>query len=101
MKSKFPNIYNLANLKEVTVRQQIGEHEGHEGWDLKLRRNLNDWKMEDVATLLRKLENVHVGLVFEEDKRVWSKTSKGVFLVCSFYNSLGEESPRFTLWKFL
>lgn len=70
LKDMFPNIYNLAILKEGTVRQHMGEHEGHEGWDLKLRRNLNDREMKEVTTLLRKLENVHVGSVFEEDKRV-------------------------------
>lgn len=96
LKNMFLNIYTLVNLKEETVRYHMGE-QGHTGWDLKLRRNLNDWEMEKVASLLYKLEKVKLGSEIEEDRRVWSKNLKGVFSVCSYHKSLEEESPRFTL----
>lgn len=101
LKSRFPNIYNLTNLKEGMVRQHMEEQARYTGWDLKLRRNLNEWEIEEMASLLYKLEKVKLGSETEEDRRVWSKSLKGVFSVCSYYKSLEEDSPQFTLWRFL
>lgn len=49
-------------------------------WNLRPRRNVNDWELEEVSMLLELLEGYHLGSC-EEDERVWLLDMDTGFLV--------------------
>lgn len=58
--SQAPNIFRLTRDKDAKVAD-CWIPRGVEGnWNLNLRRNLNDWEMEEMAALMGIVENHHL-----------------------------------------
>uniref|UniRef100_M1DJF6 CCHC-type domain-containing protein n=1 Tax=Solanum tuberosum TaxID=4113 RepID=M1DJF6_SOLTU len=70
-----------------------------QGWNLHLRRNLNDWEMGNIVAFHDTLAQFS-NLTREEDKVVWKIGSKGVFSVKSAYKDLNQSNSndRMELW---
>ena len=72
---------------------------GKDGWNLHLRRNLNDWKMGNIVAFHDTMAQFS-NLTREEDKVVWKIGSKGAFTVNSAYKDLNRSNSndRMELW---
>ncbi|WMV38316.1 hypothetical protein MTR67_031701 [Solanum verrucosum] len=79
----FPELYNLSQAQDATV----AELWTGPGWNLHLRRNLNDWEMTFVAAFLNTVPQ-NLNLTEERDSLVWKVDSKGIFTVKSAYKDL-------------
>ena len=88
-------IFSLSLQHNATMAEMwIGQ-----GWNLHLRRNLNDWGMGNTVAfhdIMAQFSN----LTREEDKVVWKIGSKGVFRVNSAYKDLNHSNSndRMELW---
>ncbi|WMV41678.1 hypothetical protein MTR67_035063 [Solanum verrucosum] len=88
------SIRNLWPLFLSRIRYQVGQ-----GWNLHLRRNLNDWEMGNIVAFHDTMTQFS-NLTREEDKVVWKIGSKGVFSVKSAYKDLNQSNSndRMELW---
>ena len=70
-----------------------------QGWNLHLRRNLNDWEMGNIVAFHDTMAQFS-NLTWEEEKVVWKIGSKGVFSVNSAYKDLNHSNSndRMELW---
>ncbi|XP_059277663.1 uncharacterized protein LOC132031768 [Lycium ferocissimum] len=100
LKVKFPALFVLSQKRHATVAEMwTGQ-----GWDLDLRRHLNDWEMEMVAEFHSTMA-AFINLTGERDTLEWKKDGKGIFTVNSAYkdlnvSSLQEEGwPWKMIWK--
>lgn len=77
----FLNLYNLAEGKSDSIKSHMIRSRVLCSWNVRLRRNLNDWEIEDMRSLLDILENGSVGSSELEDDRVWvPDVQKGFFV---------------------
>lgn len=76
MQDRFPNLMKVCRNPKI----KVVECWSNRGWNFKFRRNLNDWKMERVSSLLNEVE-IFVGTTIEPDKLRWRHTTKGSFSV--------------------
>lgn len=80
LRNSFPHLYTLSSQKNARVSHVWSQ----QGWDLVFRRALNDWEIEEVASLLEVL-NSHPTLSMRSDKPRWKLHIKGVFTEKSCY----------------
>ncbi|OVA00061.1 Reverse transcriptase zinc-binding domain [Macleaya cordata] len=76
---------------------------GNAGWDLSLRRDLNDWEFDELSNILAELDQVTLNRE-ADDELVWKPGIDGSFSVSSFYEILSGvskiERPVFKIiWK--
>lgn len=73
-----------------------------ETWDLQLRRNLNDWELEIIASFHNTMAEFNF-LNMEEDRLLWQKDSTGMFSVSSAYKELNtsEAKEKYWPWKMI
>nr|XP_016506791.1 PREDICTED: uncharacterized protein LOC107824519 [Nicotiana tabacum] len=94
VKDQFSDFYNLS----LRHNGAIADFYTSQGWNLSLRRNINDWEMERVGLLLQMLSNA----VLDHNKMdsiSWKSHSKGIFSVKSCYNMLGFSNSELWPWK--
>ncbi|XP_021889826.1 uncharacterized protein LOC110808596 [Carica papaya] len=47
LKDRFPNIYNIACERDILVKKEYESGSWGRGWNLQVKRNLKDWKVEE------------------------------------------------------
>lgn len=93
LKLLFPEFYALSRLPKATVEELwTGQ-----GWNLQLRRHLNDWELGDIEAFHKTMAELNK-LTASEDKAVWKPGNKRVFSVSSAYKSLGYSEARPNPW---
>lgn len=85
LKDTFPRIYAVARNKE-RVKKAYEAVGGGWAWNVLIKRNLQDWELEEYVNLLLCLSSFK--LVEHKDKRVWKIDKKRGFSVKSFYDFL-------------
>lgn len=68
----FPDIFDLPLHKDKTVAEMWSP----QGWDLSLRRNLNDWEVCRLVEFFKRLESFQ-GLKEGEDCLRWTEHNRG------------------------
>ena len=87
LKQSFPDLNTLSYQQNATVADMwTGQ-----GWNLQLRRNLNDWEMGNIVAFHDTMAQFS-NLTREEDKVVWKIGSKRVFSVKSAYKDLNHSN---------
>lgn len=82
----FSEVFALAKLKSGLVFYHMVRENGQVAWDLYLRRQVNDWEMLALSSLMIRLDRVIVGGEIEVDRRIWQPCSTENFSVQSMYN---------------
>lgn len=70
-------------MKEHMVRSRV-----FCSWNIKPRRNLNDWEIEEMGRLLEVLERAEIGDEGTRDELCWSLDEEKGFTVKSMYTAL-------------
>lgn len=96
LSSIFPDLFNPTEGKSDSVKNHMIRSRAFCTWNVRLRRNLNDWEIDDMGRLLDILENCSLGNSELEDERVWVPDAQNGFLVRSIYLAMThEDSPQF------
>jgi hypothetical protein len=82
----FPGLYSLASNKEASIANNYDLMSGSHQWNVSFLRSLNDWEVEDLASLYSLLYSYKLG--GGADKIWWVPNRKGKFEVSSFYDIL-------------
>ncbi|WMV19161.1 hypothetical protein MTR67_012546 [Solanum verrucosum] len=83
LKQLFPDLHLLSFQQQATAAKMWT----CQGWNLQLRRNLNDWEVERIGTLYNTLAPFN-NLTGEEDTTIWKVGNKGAFTVNSEYRNI-------------
>jgi hypothetical protein len=86
LKEVFPGLYSLASNNEAFIVDNYDLLSRSHQWNVSFLRSLNDWEVEDLASLYSFLYSYKLG--GEADKIWWILNKKGKFEVSSFYNIL-------------
>jgi len=93
MKQLHLELYVLCQQQQATVATMwTGQ-----GWNLFLRRHLNDWEIEKVIALQNSVDNFS-NLTEEKDSLVWQSDIHGKFSVNSAYRALNKTADQETDW---
>lgn len=82
----FLRIFNIAQTTKMTVEEAYRVLNGNIVCCINLKRNLNDWEIEEFEDLLKCLEAQLIS--DRNDQVVWKLEKNGKFSVSSFYNYL-------------
>ncbi|XP_060190615.1 uncharacterized protein LOC132619869 [Lycium barbarum] len=93
LKQLYPDLYTLCFQQQATV----AELWTRQGWNLHLRRHLNDWEMERIAAFYSTVDQFN-NLIGERDTMVWKIDNKCLFTVNSAYRDLNTSNNQ-ELWK--
>lgn len=84
----FLSCFNLARSKFGMVLEHMIRSRMLCSWDLKPRKNLNNWEIEEMGWLLGILDPVQVGDPKSEDEMIWTRDEEGGFSVKTTYEEL-------------
>jgi hypothetical protein len=93
----YPGLYNLASNKEAFIADNYDLMSGSSQWNISFVRSLNDWKVDDLASLYSLLYSYN--LDGGDDKMWWVPNRKGKFEVKSFYFILNSAVSFLFPWK--
>ncbi|WMV23794.1 hypothetical protein MTR67_017179 [Solanum verrucosum] len=100
MKQQHPELFALSQQQHATVAMMwTGQ-----GWNLFLRRHLNDWEMKRIAEFYNSVADFN-NLNGGEDRLEWNKDRNGKFSINSAYKELnsavvkGKDWPWKMIWK--
>lgn len=93
MNQIFPKIFSLSPCKEGSIKDYMIRPRSFRSWDMHLRKNLNEWEVEDMARLLGILDGCRLGDKEMMDERVWVLDEKKCFSVKSFNEVLSSLPP--------
>lgn len=82
LKEEAPRMFSLAIDKQALVASYWNSWVDSNGWNVPLRRYLNDWEIDQMARLIDVVEHSHP-CDDREDKRIWFPSKNGVFSVKS------------------
>ena len=100
LKDVFPNLFRLAVNKDWWVFDAWEEGGEVGSWNPLFSRHFNDWEMEEVESLLRKLHPLVLNRDVE-DVLSWKNSKKGSFSVRSLYCSLTKGSSEPFPWSII
>ena len=83
LKDRFPDIFTLAKHQQKAVAEMWTQ----QGWDLNLKRNLNDGKIPRILELFKFRENFQ-GTQTGEDYLWWQGHNKGSYKVKKGYKQI-------------
>lgn len=89
----FSSCFSLAQSKYGSVAEHMIRSRVFCSWDLKPKRNLNDWEIEEMGRLLDVLNSYTVGDLELEDEMIWIQDEEGGFSVKSMYENLCLQKP--------
>ncbi|KAH0765964.1 hypothetical protein KY285_001835 [Solanum tuberosum] len=92
LKDIFSDLFTICNNPEATVKECWTE----QGWDLSLRRFLNDWEVDRVANLLHEIGDF-TGTTSAPDSMRWKHKKDGNFTVKRVYETTQNEPCLSTL----
>jgi hypothetical protein len=93
----FPGLFSLASNKEATIADNFDVVSGSRQWNISFMRSLNDWEVEDLASLYSLLYSYNFG--GGADKMWWVPKRKGKFEVSSYYAILTSKDSVPFPWK--
>ncbi|KAJ9693692.1 hypothetical protein PVL29_009580 [Vitis rotundifolia] len=73
----FPQLFPLADQKNVTINEVWDSSFGQGGWNLRFSRDFNDWELDLIGELLNLLRDCRITL--EEDSIYWKGGGSGIF----------------------
>ena len=98
LRDEFPCLYAIAFFKDAWV---VDVWDGG-SWGPRFIRPFNDWELEEVDALFRRLHNYSI-VSGTFDAMVWLETKDGGFSIWSFCSSLAsrrvEPFPHSTVWN--
>ena len=99
----FPRFYSMAGLRETKVMEAWENSEQGGGWNFNFEMPFNDWEMDIVESLIRRVRGRKINPV-EEDKMVWKATKDGSYTVRSNLDVLeggrgAEPFPKRMVWN--
>ncbi|RVW89552.1 LINE-1 retrotransposable element ORF2 protein [Vitis vinifera] len=99
--TQYPRLLSVVTDKNALISSIIGYSRPF-SWNFNFRRNLNDSEIEDLESLMRSLDRLHISPSVL-DKRSWSISPSGLFTVKSFFLALSQyfESPPVFPTKFV
>ncbi|OVA20977.1 hypothetical protein BVC80_8831g24 [Macleaya cordata] len=60
-------MHSISSNKSSSVQQMWKKDNGNKGWDLELRRDLNDWEFDELFNILKELEQIRLNRELEDD----------------------------------
>jgi hypothetical protein len=93
----YPGLYSLASSKEASIADNSDLVSGSRQWNISFVRSLNDWEVEELASLYSLLYSYNLG--GGADKIWWVPNKKGKFEVKSFYSILNSSISFPFPWK--
>ncbi|WMV10142.1 hypothetical protein MTR67_003527 [Solanum verrucosum] len=90
LKHAFPVLHSLSQEQEAELWTR-------QGWNLFLRRGLNDWEMTTIARFYDTMQ-MATNLTGEEDRLVWKGERGGEFTVKSAYRELRSTEEQHAGW---
>lgn len=87
LRETFPNLYRVSCLRDMTVQQIFRSHGGVLHWDLRFRRNLQDWEMEEFHNLVELLYGLDTPNNVSDVWR-WRESKNRLSTVKSYYKRL-------------
>ncbi|KAL6331593.1 hypothetical protein AAG906_011533 [Vitis piasezkii] len=87
---RFPRLLRVVMDKNIPISSILGSTRPF-SWNFNFRRNLSDSEIEDLESLMRSLDHIHLSPSVP-DKRSWSLSSSGLFTVKSFFLALSQIS---------
>ena len=98
---QYPRLLSVDMDKNAPISSILGYSRPF-SWNFNFRRNLTDSEIEDLESLMRSLDRLHISPLVP-DKRSWSLSPSGIFTVKSFFLALSQysESPPVFPTKFV
>jgi hypothetical protein len=97
----YPGLYSLASNKEASITDNFDSVSGSLQWNISFMRSLNDWEVDDLASLYSLLYSYNLG--GGADKIWWVPNRKEKFEVKSFYfilnSSISFHFPWKSIWR--
>ncbi|MDV3188705.1 MAG: hypothetical protein Q8834_02660, partial [Candidatus Phytoplasma australasiaticum] len=93
LKQIFPELFSLS----LQPRATIFDLWTGQGWNLNLRRNLNDWELADIEAFHNTMAGFS-NMNAEEDRVIWQLGNKENFSVKAAYSSLNHSRSRLKPW---
>ncbi|RVW96954.1 DNA-directed RNA polymerase III subunit 2 [Vitis vinifera] len=99
--TQYPRLLSVVTDKNAPISSILGYSRPF-SWNFNFRRNLTDSEIEDLESLMRSLDRLHISPSVP-DKRSWSISPLGLFTVKSFFLALSQysESPPVFPTKFV
>lgn len=83
----YPCFFRIARFKDAEVVEVVSNGNGGLDWNIPFSRDLHEWEIPLVGNLTKDLQLVFLNPV-QEDNRVWSPATNGVFSSKSFLSIL-------------
>jgi hypothetical protein len=93
----YPGLFSIASNKEDSIANNLGMVSGSCQWNVCFTRSLNDWEVDELASLYSLLYSCNSD--GGGDKICWVHNKKGKFEVRSFYNEIISKASRPFPWK--
>jgi hypothetical protein len=97
----FPGLYSLASNKEAFIADNFDSVSGFRQWNISFVRSLNDWEVDNLASLYSLLYSYILG--GGADKIWWVPNRMGKYEVRSFYiiltSSVSFPFPWKSIWR--
>ncbi|RVW92839.1 LINE-1 retrotransposable element ORF2 protein [Vitis vinifera] len=87
---RFPRLLRVVMDKNIPISSILGSTRPF-SWNFNFHRNLSDSEIEDLESLMRSLDHIHLSPSVP-DKRSWSLSSSELFTVKSFFLALSQIS---------
>ncbi|WMV33012.1 hypothetical protein MTR67_026397 [Solanum verrucosum] len=92
LQEDFPDLFRIAQDPNSII---AANREGI-NWDIRFRRNMHDWEVNDLVDLFARLQHCHINLQ-AADKLKWGH-QKGVYTVKEGYQQLCSRNPVIANW---
>ena len=93
LKERYPDMFGLAQNQHKTV----ADMRSCQGWEIALRRQLNDWEITRLTDLYKELE-AFTGLQEGLDSIWWKRHNRGVYRVKDAYKILNHDNQQVDTW---
>lgn len=94
----YPSVFSLAVDPKALVQDYLDFVSNPPSWHPTLRRQVFDWEVQDIVTLIARLKSVVLNPE-EEDRKVWAVSSDGRFNVQSRALLFGRHADILGPWK--
>ena len=85
LKKKFPRLYFLAAVKEISIQEMQSNNNGEIYWVFNFRRELRGWELEELDRLRGILATTPELKMDNDDEISWKAEPSGAFIVRSVY----------------
>lgn len=93
LQTNYPNIFLIFSNPDSTISQNRADN----AWNPQLRRNLQNWELEELLTLLERLENCITNEQISDRLR-WGDKTDGLYSVKAGYSILCAQNEMVDNW---